>query len=137
MRLVCLNPFSRQIRGSLNDYFCCPCSIFHFQGQESFSSTSDYFKRQELIYKEFTFVFLRNLIHFLKKLCQFDITLITAFLGLLKNEGSLKGPISKICCIYPTIMKTGTVIPSLPKEDPKKYSSQLTRPFIFSNISIF
>ena len=38
-----------------------------------------------------------------------------AFSGLLKNEGGLKGPLTKFSYTYPTMMKPDTVIPHLKK----------------------
>ena len=45
--------------------------------------------------------------------------------GMVKNTQTKKAPLLKICHTYPTMMKLGTVIPSL-KKIQKLYDSQDT-----------
>ena len=52
------------------------------------------------------------------------LTSVWAFLGLLTDGGGgQKGPLSKLCHTYPTMMKLGTVIP-YPKKIQKIYESR-------------
>ena len=57
-----------------------------------------------------------------------------AFLGLLTN-GWPKGPLSKICHTYPTMMKLGTIIPYLKKI--QKYMNHVTYVLSSADINIF
>ena len=49
--------------------------------------------------------------------------------------GGQKGPISKICHTYSTMIKLGTVIPYLKKSN--KYMNHMTHPLSSADISIF
>ena len=57
------------------------------------------------------------------------------FLGLLTDGGGPKSPLPKICHIYPTKIKLGTVIPYLNKI--QKYMNHVTQPLSSADISIF